>query len=249
MISRMKHNYGLKKFLHVSQKANALRKSDGIICISNYSKNLMFKLYPFTKSKPVTVIHNGISSSFINEHKKKNSITRDINDYVLYVGDRKAKYKNFDFACKVVEKANRKLVIVGGGDLTNDEKYMLKNIRYQHFHLFQKKELIKIYKNAFCLLYPSESEGFGIPVSKLQILRCPVISINKTSIPEVSNGHAILIDSLNISEFIDAFKKIKNENFRSELCNNGYNNAKNYTWEKSFEKTLEFYNRVYNQSN
>ena len=66
-------------------RANALKKSDGIICISNYSKNLMFKLYPFTKSKPVTVIHNGISSSFINEHKNKNSITRDINDYVLYV--------------------------------------------------------------------------------------------------------------------------------------------------------------------
>ena len=140
-------------------------------------------------------------------------------------------------------------MIVGGGDLTNDEKYMLKNIRYQHFSFVSEKELIKIYKNAFCLLYPSESEGFGIPVIEAQILRCPVISINKTSIPEVSNGHAILIDSLNISEFIDAFKKIKNENFRSELCNNGYNNAKNYTWEKSFEKTLEFYNRVYNQSN
>ena len=83
----------------------------------------------------------------------------------------------------IVEKANRKLVIVGGGDLTNDEKYMLKNIRYQHFSFVSEKELIKIYKNAFCLLYPSESEGFGIPVIEAQILRCPVISINKTSIP------------------------------------------------------------------
>ena len=179
------HYTGIKRIIHKKQKVNALKSSDGIICISKYTRDLMYMLYPFTRSKNVKVIYNGISNSYFKSKKIKNKIIP-----------------------------------------FNERDYI--PVSYTH------------------LLYPSESEGFGIPIIEAQALKCPVISLNQTCIPEISNGHALLFNELKINDFLDGINKISNEEFRSELCDYGLKNALKFSWNNTYNQTIDFYKKMYN---
>lgn len=241
------HFSGLKKEIHVLHKKRALLNSQGIICISDYTRDVMFDLYPFTKEKEVITIYNGISENFNSEKIKTHSTTlkTSFNDYILYVGDRKAKYKNFNLVIEIVKKLKKSLVIVGGGELSTREKKMLQeNIKYQHQSHVEESDLISLYQNALFLLYPSESEGFGIPIIEAQSLGCPVVTSNFTCIPEISGGHVIELKELSVKNAIDQIKKIEEEEFRLNLIKRGRENSKKYHWDTTFNSTKKFYNKL-----
>lgn len=243
------HFSGLKREIHVLQKKQALRNSQGIICISEYTRDVMFDLYPFTKEKEVIIIHNGISESFnSNKMKSDNSTFKSpFNDYVLYVGDRKAKYKNFNLVIEVIKMLDKSLVIVGGGELSSTEKKMLQdNITYHHQAHVKENDLIHLYQNALFLLYPSESEGFGIPIIEAQSLGCPVVTTNFTCIPEISGGHVIELKNLSVLNVVDQIKKLEEEEFKLNLINRGRENSKRFHWDTTFDSTKKFYNNLLN---
>jgi mannosyltransferase len=90
------------------------------------------------------------------------------------------------------------------------------------------------------LIYPSSYEGFGIPIVEAMRCMCPVISLNNSSIPEVSGGAAILHNSLNLDDFIESIKSDSINNIhRLEM---GYKNSMNFTWDKTYKKTKSVYN-------
>jgi mannosyltransferase len=238
------HFSGLKKWIHMYQKSRALKKSNGIICISKYTRDLMFELYPFTKDKNVEVIYNGISDNFISEVKTNFDIPYDKNKYILFIGDRKSAYKNFKLSCEVVKKVNKPLIIVGGGEITSSEIEFLNGIKFNAFNFLEEKQLKEVYRNAFCLLYPSESEGFGIPILEAQISRCPVVTSNKTCIPEISGGYAEMISELNVYNLSKAINKLEDIEYRKFQTDNGRDNALNFHWQTTFEKTLYFYKKI-----
>jgi len=80
-----------------------------------------------------------------------------------------------------------------------------------------------IYRNAFCLLYPSLYEGFGFPI--LEAMRCgvPVITSNVSSMPEVAGDAALLVDPYHVNELADAMDKIlTNGDLRHMMISKGY---------------------------
>lgn len=109
------------------------------------------------------------------------------------MGDR-TPYKNF---YKVVDAFKNLegyyLVIVGGGEFNKEENTRLLNIRdrIMHFQGISTDQLSVIYKNAFCLLYPSSYEGFGLPIAEAMKAGCPVVTSNLSAIPEVA-GEAVI---------------------------------------------------------
>lgn len=240
------HSKGLKKWVHVFQKKKALEASQGIVCISDYSRDLMYELYPFTKKKKVKVIHNGLSE-LILDHS-----TVDINadlpfkekTYALYIGNREAAYKNFSLSVDIINQLQIPLVIVGGGKLTEEEQEKLNSIRFKQFSFVEDSTLYDLYKGAKFLLYPSESEGFGIPIIEAQTLNCPVVTTNKTCIPEISGGACVMINDVTVENFISGINKLESISFRTNLLKKGRENAKKYSWQRNFEETLNFYNEL-----
>lgn len=240
------HTSGLKKSVHVLQKRHALMASKGIICISEYSRDLMFKLYPFTKKKHVKVIYNGVSE-VIKGHLKndvQNELPFENQSYALYIGNRVAKYKNFDLCVEVVRRLNMPLVIVGGGDLNQNEILKLASVKFKQFPFVDEYLLCELYRGARFLLYPSLSEGFGIPIIEAQSLECPVVTTNKTCIPEISGNAAILVDKIDLDNLIEEIHKLDNQTYKMDLLLRGKLNSRKYSWNLNYEETMKFYQEL-----
>ena len=83
----------ISKYLHITQKRNALNRADGIICISNSTKNDLLRIYPKLNRKRIKVIYNAYDDkSFFYKSETIKKL-----DEVLFVGGR-AGYKNFRLA-------------------------------------------------------------------------------------------------------------------------------------------------------
>lgn len=245
---------GLAKYIHVWQKGFAIKKSDGIICVSENTKKDLIKFYPMIDESKIKVIYNGVGDEFINLENPKEYLTDEFErlkdkKYILYIGDRSS-YKNFDIAVEVLKKLNDySLVVVGGKDFSTTELENMVDIkdRVYHFRGIGGDKLNTLYNNAFCLLYPSSYEGFGIPISEAMKARCPVVSTNISSIPEVAGDAGLLVDEIKVENFIDEIMKLEDSEFRIELINKGLNQSKKFSWDRCFDETYSFYQEVWDR--
>lgn len=239
---------GLARFIHSWQKGRAIKKSDGIICISENTKKDLIKFYPYVDKNKIEVIYNGISEVFNQLENPSKYLTDKFSNlitkkYILYIGDRSG-YKNFNIAVQTLNQLHGYSLVIVGGDILNDlEINSIKN-EYFHFQGIASKELNIIYNNAFCLLYPSSYEGFGIPLIEAMRAGCPVVSTNISSIPEVVKDAALLVDEIDANNFIKEILKLENNDFRNKLIAKGFSQAKKYSWDKCADETYEFYKKT-----
>jgi mannosyltransferase len=246
---------GLPRIVHHQQIGNAIKSSQKIICVSNNTKFDLMHFYPDIKDDKIAVVYNGISEEYhhLTQPEKlqtSNHIPFQTGEYVLYVGDRKSLYKNFNIAVKSCAIAKSPLVIVGGGYLSKNEKFFLDRTlgATNYFQLFgiDNVQLNMLYNQAAFLLYPSIYEGFGIPVLEAQKAGCPVICSNKSSLPEVAGKGAIMLNEItpdNIAEIL------KQNNSRSAdinaMINEGYVNSEHFSWDRFFQQTKQAYSEFY----
>ncbi|MBU9830800.1 MULTISPECIES: glycosyltransferase family 4 protein [Rahnella] len=232
---------GAKSYVHHWQKKRAILGSDGIICISECTKKDLLKFIPEAANIPIKVIYNGVGDFKPAANKKSSE------KYVLFVGARNG-YKNFS-ACvqSLSTHSDLNLVVVGGGQFTNDEINFLEgNVpgRYRHAGYVTEVLLNDLYSQAYCLIYPSLYEGFGIPVIEAMKSGCPVIGSNSSSVSEIASGAAILIDDITSDKISDALVVLKDDVYRSNLIATGFEHSQKYSWSKMAEQTLNFYNEI-----
>ncbi|WP_169310635.1 glycosyltransferase family 4 protein [Treponema brennaborense] len=228
----------LKANLHKMQKKYAVMHSNGVICISENTKKDLLKYYPKFKGK-IKVIHNGYAT---DTYFYKSSIKKTKN--ILFVGAR-TDYKRFDFTVGIVSELNDcNFIIIGGGNLTQSEEVLLNTKltgRYEKKHYISDEELCELYNSAFFLCYPSEYEGFGIPVIEAQACGCPVVSQAKSSIPEIAGDTVVYIDSDNFNKSVENVRKLYDSEYYSEIQKKGLENVKRFSWDKSVSEVKSFY--------
>ena len=245
---------GLPRIVHSMQKSLAIKKSDGIICVSENTKNDLLDLYPEIDQKLITVIYNGVSEDFYPDIKTSDSLEKLFPDlvnkkYLLFIGDRSA-YKNFNVVVEVLKGLKDfYLVIVGGGRFNSKELSFISSIeaKVYHFQGLHSSRLNVLYNNAFCLVYPSSYEGFGIPVLEAMRAGCPVISTKFSSLPEVAGEAGLLIDSIDADKIIEKLAELEDEDFRNKIIEKGWVQSANFSWDKCFNETFCFYQEVFDK--
>lgn len=235
----------LPQAIHCWQKYKAILNSDFIICISENTKKDLLKFLPDVNEKKIHVIYNGVSEDYFPLRVKDGNNERP---FALFVGARDG-YKNFALAVEAIADTTLELKIVGP-PLNDSEKQLVKtklgDNRYQYVGRISNNALNKLYNSAFCLLYPSSYEGFGIPVIEAQKAGCAVIAANRSSIPEIVGDKSLLIDCLTAKDITDKINLLKNNSIRDELIAIGLENSKRFSWDNTFSATLDVYREAEN---
>ena len=115
----------------------------------------------------------------------------------------------------------------------------------QYLGFVPEADLPALYAGARLFAYPSSYEGFGLPVLEAMAAGTPVVTSNRSSLPEVTQGAALLADPDNIGELKDLIiKGISDDAWRSAARSMGLAIAKEYPWERCVQKTLSVYERI-----
>lgn len=239
-----KYRLKLKGFDRVLN--HAIQKSEKIIVPSNFVKNDVIGNFQVSEDK-IEVIYEGY---FLETSHQTTDISRFNIDkpFLLYVG---AAYphKNLEKLIKVFKTLNKKneyqLVLVG--DVDTFYQRVQKEVGEDKDIIFtgyvSESELVTLYQQATLYAFPSLYEGFGLPPIEAQAHKVPVVSSNRSSLPEVLKDSAVYFDPEDEKEIFEKIRSVLiDENFRQELINLGLENIKRFSWEKMVEETLRLYN-------
>lgn len=243
---------GIAQKVHSWQKNTAINTSDGIICVSQSTKKDLLHFLPSIKENKIRVIYNGVDNVY---KPLENDIFFDKKhhfedySYALYIGDRRTTYKNFDMAVDACGLANIPLLIIGGGELTEIELLRIKSklgeFNFKSLFGVSVEDLNYYYNRAYCLIYPSLYEGFGIPVVEAQRSGCPVIATNSSSIPEVIGNDYLAIENPTPQKIAGKIKELLSNNLRKETIEIGFEKSKQFSWQNTYNETTEFYRELY----
>lgn len=237
---------------HTSKlKRSAVARADHIICISESTKRDLARLFDVSERK-VSVIHHGFDL-FIEESEYSPQTTIAKRPYLLYVGQRGG-YKNFKgFLCAVARSprllADFEVVAFGGGKFSTAEcdfSEALGFLAHRVRHIAGDDSLLgSYYREASALVYPSLYEGFGLPPLEAMSCRCPVVSSNTSSMPEIIGDAAEYFDPNDPQDICRAIEMVVYSDSRAlTLKEAGKKRLSNYSWERCSQETLEAYQSI-----
>jgi len=248
----------------------AIKRARKVIAVSHFTKNDVVKQFKIKPDK-VVVTYEGVA----NLAKGRDSLfARKLDDretllgyninnpFLLYVGNAYP-HKNLEGLVKIFlklykNKPDLRLVLVG------KEDYFYKRIKNyaRELGLWEESkdsptvfpgyvpdaQLEVLYKRALAYVFPSLYEGFGLPPLEAMAKGCPVVSSNKSSLPEVLGGAAIYFNPENEKEIqVQIERVISDEKLRQDLIRKGYEQVKKYSWWECARKTKKVYEEVLRQ--
>lgn len=233
----------------------AARKATKIFTVSNFAKNEIAEIFPKQKSK-IEVIYNSVDYSkenfnptMLEDFFKKNHVKKP---YILGFGSLE-KRKNSLGLIKAFEslpnniKERYQLVLFGfrGFEGTKDSKYIKKNNINNIVILdyISEQEKNALYSNSTMFVFPTFSEGFGIPILEAFTNKTPVITSNRTSLPEVAGDAALFVEPDKLEDLRDKIMNlIELPQLRNELIEKGIKQKDKFDWENTSTKIFEMLN-------
>ena len=232
--------FGVDDF-QIRMKKKLAPLASQIIAVSENTKSDIIKILGIEEEK-ISVIYHGkpdIISDF-SEHSPYNF------PYLLYVGQRWA-YKNFEpllYAFAEIAKQDQKIHLVCTSEPFNKKELNLiekLNLKERIIHTFvMTEELFNLYHHALAFVYPSEYEGFGMPILEAFACDCPVL-LNESSCFREIGGDAALYFKMDSdkSNFVEVYNTLQYQ--REMLIAKGRERLHNFSWEKSANKLADIY--------
>jgi len=245
-----------KLYMKVSIRKSC-RWASRIISVSENTKQDLMKLYKVPAEK-IQVIYEGCSfchSGLDPESRIRAQILKQVQDdshpYLLFLGriEERKNVGNILEAFEILKekyKIQHKLILAGKPGYGWEKiKAKITNSKNKddisELGFVSEQEKWEFLKNAEVFVFPTQYEGFGIPILEAQSVGCPVVASNNSSIVEVADDSALLIDPKNPAEIAEAiFKIISNQTFKKDLIEKGHENVKRFSWEKCAREVAEF---------
>ncbi len=160
-------------------------------------------------------------------------------DFVLFVGTLEPR-KNLSRLVDALDGGPLPLVVAGAdgwGDRPDlDRSYVLP------IGFVDADDLPALYAAAAVFAYPSEREGFGLPVGEAMAQGAPVVTSQGTSTEEVAGGAAVLVDPFDVTDIRRGVDEALER--RAELADAGRARAAQLTWSATADATIAVYREL-----
>jgi glycosyltransferase involved in cell wall biosynthesis len=225
----------------IAEKKHCFERADVLVAISKSTADTILSFYPHIDSTKIKVAHLGVDEFFFQD---SNSISHEINKpYFLYVGHR-VLHKNFlrflvafgqsglskDFDLRVISPTEN--------SFSSKEAEVIAQHQLQgSVHLITSASEVQLresYKNALAFVYPSEYEGFGLPILEAMASGALVATSNVSSMPEIGGQLAFYFDPYSSDSIAECLHRIMNLSTqqRSDYINRGIAHARTFTWQR-----------------
>jgi glycosyltransferase involved in cell wall biosynthesis len=225
-----------------------------IIATSEETKRDIEKFY-FIPENKIQVIYQSCDENYYNEYSPEqiqNIITKHQlpDKFLLYVGTIEER-KNLLTIIKTLKLVNDiPLVVVG-----KKKKYFKTVLEYIRENKLKNRviflkdvsnsELAVIYRLAEIFIFPSISEGFGIPIIEALTSKTPVITTKGGCFHEAAGPDSLYIDPNNENEMAEKINFILNSDIaRKQIADNGFEYAKKFHPSTITQQLMSLYTGV-----
>lgn len=244
---------------HTLKLKLAIKECDHFICVSKNTQTDLLKIFPNLDKNKTSVIYEAAENKY-TEFKKltQKEQTQEINQiknkykldqYFLAQGTREPRknlkrlIKAFTNFIESNPNENFELAITGkygwGQDI-NSQNSHIKILGY-----IPEDDMVALHAGSYCLIYPSLYEGFGLPLVKAMAVGIPIITSNNSSLQEIAQNCAILVNPKLTSSIYNAIKKIvKHPEIREKLSTESSKNSSIFSWTKTAQATLNIYKQI-----
>lgn len=237
---------------------DAVKKADLIAVNSNATQKDLVDVLNVSEKK-IIVIPNAVGDHFFSKktETERQSILQKYElpqNFILQTGSflkRKNHLRSIDAFQQVLKHYDDLfLVFTGGGG--SFEKQVLNRIEQLNLSsriLVRKKvdasDLPAIYQSAKVVLYPSQNEGFGLPILEAFASEVPVVTNCKAVFRETGGDAAFYVDAESVNDITNAILKLfENREFRTHLIQKGNLQVANFTSERLAKRTMELYEKL-----
>lgn len=233
----------------ILQKKAIIPEATHLVAVSEQTKKDLMRIMNIPEQKITVVYHGADESPYIPSADSPYDF-----EYILYVGERHF-YKNFIFFCRdcmpILKRHKNLKVICTGVPFTWEENYFIAVFgmedRFIQTFVQSDQEFMDLYHHAVAFVYPSEYEGFGIPILEAYKADCPVMLNRRSCFPEIAGDAAVYfnLDAYE-SDFEEQFETLYHldGNEREALLVKQRERLKRYSWTKSAQQLADVYRKL-----
>ena len=233
-----------------------LKNCLGLIAISEHARRDAIDILGLPRER-VRVIYPGVADVFFNVADDDVARLRQKygihTPYILFVGCIEPR-KNVSClirAFMMLPASLRReipLIIAGPFGWKSDEmRHLLATEPIRYLGYVPEIDLPALFRGASVVAYPSYYEGFGFPVAQAMAVGVPVVTSNRSCLPEVLGGGGLVVDPDSPEELASAIERIVTcADLARGLATQGKSRAGAlYRWSLSANKSLEMFHRVF----
>lgn len=225
------------------QARDAASRADALIAVSAFTKSQVVSLLGVEPAK-VRVVHHGARRLPLLDGASREKV-------ILNVGAIQTR-KNIARLVEAFETVDHawKLVLAGSAGYGAEE--ILQRIerspargRIAVLGYVTPEDLAAWYGRAMIFAFPSLDEGFGMPLLEAMTAGIPIVTSNRSALPEVAGDATLLVNPESSEALGWALRELtQKDGLRRDLAQRGQARAQLFTWEKAVRETWDVYREL-----
>lgn len=230
-----------------------VKSSASILVPTQFVKHAVMCRYKFVRDSKIVVTPEAGSTDADRTVIQPKSVESVASPFLLYVGQQST-YKNIERLVDAHQLLrtrfpNLRLVLVGreNGATALTKKYCRakRAVGVEFTGYLSDPERDWLYEHCAAYVFPSLSEGFGLPGLEAMEHNAPVVSSSATCLPEVYGSAVVYFDPLDVHSMVTSIERVLTDPLlRQRLITEGRSRVRQYSWRTMAENTVGVYRRV-----